>query len=73
MKCSIMLHFIWNFTVCQSTRLRLPVYKGFKTNTKFLFPIRMKINPFHILVNLIVYMRHRSTSAYMFVRRVKLL
>ena len=28
MKCSIMLYFIWVFTVCQSTRLGFPVYKA---------------------------------------------
>ena len=28
MKCRFMLHFIWVFTVCQSTRSGVPVYKG---------------------------------------------
>ena len=30
MKCSIKLHFIWVFTVCQSTCLGVSVYKGLK-------------------------------------------
>ena len=30
MKCNIMLHFIWIFTVCKSTRLGFPENEGLK-------------------------------------------
>ena len=36
MKCSTMLHFIWFFTVCQTTGLGFPVYKGLKLILLFL-------------------------------------
>ena len=33
MKCSIMLHFIWVYTVCKSTHLEVSQYKGLKIDT----------------------------------------
>ena len=62
MKCSIMLYFIWFFTVCQSTHTEFPVQKGVKININECIMKRSKCDSSLLLVCVFFIVKNHCTS-----------